>query len=80
LADYPALELSIRYVNRDAEALNAMNETVRLHRTSAASTPVMHFCNQVMIGFDRSSATTERLRKALERWTIDATASLPAAK
>jgi glutaredoxin len=70
LEQYPALELSIRYVNRESSAMNEMNEIVRRHKTSAASVPVLHFCNQVQIGFERSSASTERLRKSLDRWTV----------
>ncbi len=71
LKTYPGFELVYRSVNRDSNAVNEMNSLVRRYKASAASTPIMHFCNQIQIGFDRSTATTERLRKGLERWTLD---------
>jgi hypothetical protein len=49
-----------------------MNELVSKYKAAAASTPVIHFCNSIQIGFDRSSATTDRLRKAMDRWTVEA--------
>ncbi|MCU0707819.1 MAG: hypothetical protein MUF23_05965 [Pirellula sp.] len=71
LTNYPGLRLVFRSVNSDPTAVADMNALVKKHKMAAASTPTISFCNTLHIGFDRSSSSSERIRKTLERWTVE---------
>jgi hypothetical protein len=66
---YPALEPVIFDVTSDAEARAALAGLVRRHRTPAASVPVFHFCDRLVVGFDRPESMTPRFERVLEPWT-----------
>jgi hypothetical protein len=72
LEQYPAFRLRIRDVGTDPQALADLNRLLELEKHGGASTPAMHVCNQLLIGFDRTNATPERLHKTLKRWTVPA--------
>ena len=67
---YPGFEIVYRDVKTDARAVADMNRLVSQHRASAASVPVFHFCNRLVVGFSSASFTGKRLGTALERWTV----------
>lgn len=73
LEQYPAFRLRIRDVGVDSKALADLNQLLERERHGGASTPAMHVCNQLLIGFDRTNATPERLHKTLSRWTVPST-------
>lgn len=72
LEQYPAFELHYLDIGTNSKWLQELNQLVKVHRQAAASTPAMHFCNQLQIGFDRTNVTPDRLHKALGRWTVPA--------
>jgi glutaredoxin len=69
LADYPGLEPVVRDVTADAEARAALADLVRRHRTPAASVPVFHFCDRLVVGFDRPESMGPRCARILDPWT-----------
>jgi hypothetical protein len=66
---FPGFEVRLKDVVADAAASREMQELVRKHRTAAASLPVFHACDQLVIGFDSPSTTGPRLDAILEPWT-----------
>lgn len=68
---YPGFEIVYRDIISDRRASSDMQEVVRRYHQSAVSVPVFHFCNQVIVGFDRDSTTGRRLESALDRWTYE---------
>lgn len=77
LKKFPGLEVTYRDISNDVGARNALNELVRRHRQAAASTPVFHVCNQLIVGFDRAETTGQRLEQVCERWTANCPAPRP---
>ena len=69
VADYPALEPVILDVTSDAAARATLAELVRRHRTPAASVPVFHVGNRLIVGFDRPESMQPRFARILEGWT-----------
>ena len=69
LADYPGLEPVVVDVTGDAGARAALADLVRRHRTPAASVPVFHVCDRLVVGFDRPESMGPRLARILEPWT-----------
>ncbi|MHC4876235.1 MAG: glutaredoxin family protein [Planctomycetota bacterium] len=67
---YPGLEIQCRDITSDPRALDRLNQLTRHYRTSAASVPVFHFCNQLVVGFDHDDTTGKRLDQILQQWTV----------
>jgi len=67
--EYPGLDFVFRDVAEDAAARAHMSSLVKEYRVAAASVPVFHTCNQLIVGFDRPESTGQRIRKLLERWS-----------
>ncbi|MFG0333560.1 MAG: glutaredoxin domain-containing protein [Maioricimonas sp. JB049] len=68
---YPGLEVRIFDIVSDSTARNELQKLAREHRTAAASVPVFHFCNTLMVGFDSSGLMSRRLEKELNHWTSE---------
>lgn len=68
MRNYPGFKLVYRDTATDRQATRDMQEVARRYRQSAV-VPVFHFCNQVIVGFDRDSTTGRRLESALDHWT-----------
>jgi len=68
---YPGLEVRYREIISDASANEELDRLTRLYQTAAASVPVFHFCNQLVVGFDQDSTTGRRLDQILTTWTLD---------
>ncbi len=66
---YPALEIKYREVITDASANREMQAVVRRYQRSAASLPVIHYCNGLTIGFDREATTGKRILQTLDYWS-----------
>lgn len=69
LLEYPALQLLLRDIGRDARALDALNQLVTKHRRAASSVPVLHVCDGLQIGFASEAASRSQLDAILHRWT-----------
>jgi hypothetical protein len=69
LARFPGFTLRVREITSDATANRDLQTLTYRHGTAAASVPVFHFCNQLVVGFDSAATTGRRLETLLERWT-----------
>jgi hypothetical protein len=69
LADYPGFESVVLDVAADAGARRRLADLVRRHRTPAASVPVFHLCDRLVVGFDRPESMRPRFDRILEAWT-----------
>jgi hypothetical protein len=69
VAAYPGLRPVVLDLTADAGARTALADLVRRHKTAAASVPVFHLCDRLVVGFDRPEAMRPRLERILEPWT-----------
>ena len=69
VAAYPGLRPVVLDLTADAGARMALADLVRRHKTAAASVPVFHLCDRLVVGFDRPEAMRPRLERILEPWT-----------
>lgn len=67
--EYPGLEIVYRDLAVDANSMSRLNRLVERHRTAAASVPVFHFCDSLIVGFDDSGSTRDRVRSRLKKWS-----------
>jgi glutaredoxin len=65
---YPGLELVYREITGDPSARDDLQQLVRKYGMAATSTPVFHFCDQMVVGFDRVESTGVRIESGLSRW------------
>ena len=68
-AAHPGVEVVTLDIAGDAGSRQYLGELVREHRTAAASVPVFHLCNRLVVGFDRPETSGRRLAAVLEPWT-----------
>jgi hypothetical protein len=66
---FPGLQLVYRDLVTEPQNQQRLTDLVARHRTSAASVPVFHMCNQVLVGFDRPETSGLRVENALKKWT-----------
>jgi thiol-disulfide isomerase/thioredoxin len=71
--EYPALELVYRDIAVDPAEATRLSQLVRQHQTAAATVPVFHVCDSLLVGFQNATTTGERLRAILKRWTHEPT-------
>ena len=69
VAAYPGLRPVVLDLSADAAARTTLADLVRRHQTAAASVPVFHFCDRLVVGFDRPEAMRPRFERILEPWT-----------
>jgi len=69
MKEYPGLTLVYRDIAVDSASATRMTQLVERSRTAAASVPVFHLCNTLIVGFDRVESTGERIRNLLKPWT-----------
>lgn len=67
---YPGFELRYREISRDFQVQQALSELVKRYRQAAASVPVFHFCNQIIVGFNTAETSGQRILKVLNYWTF----------
>lgn len=70
LARYPGFSVQYRDIVSDAVAVSDLNTLNKQHRTAAASVPVFHACNRLLIGFDSEATSGQRLEAVLKQWTL----------
>jgi hypothetical protein len=68
-ASYPGIEIVTCDIAGDQGGRASLAELVRRHRTAAASVPVFHLCDQLVVGFDRPETSGPRLEQVLAAWT-----------
>ena len=69
MKEYPGLELVYRDIAVDSASAARLSRIVEQHKTMAASVPVFHVADQLLVGFESESSAGERLRKILKNWT-----------
>ncbi len=69
VAAYPGLRPAVLDLSADPGARTALADLVRRHQTAAASVPVFHLCDRLVVGFDRPEAMRPRFERILEPWT-----------
>jgi len=69
MKEYPGLELVYRDIAVDSASAARLSRIVEQHKTMAASVPVFHVADELLVGFESESSTGERLRKILKNWT-----------
>ena len=69
VADYPALRIVHRDIAKDRDALRKLDQLVARHQRAAASVPVIHVCDQLLIGLSSEQTSRNQLDNALQRWT-----------
>lgn len=65
---YPGVLFVLRDIAADRQAANDLQAVVAKYKTAAASVPVFHFCNQVIVGFSDAQTSGARLEGALQTW------------
>jgi hypothetical protein len=65
---HPGVEVVTLDIAGDAGSRQYLGDLVREHQTAAASVPVFHLCNRLVVGFDRPETSGRRLAAVLEPW------------
>lgn len=65
---YPGIQVVYHEITSSRYNQQQLNDLVRRHHKAASSTPVFHFCNDLLIGFDRPETTGVRIQQTLDRW------------
>jgi hypothetical protein len=68
-SDYPGFELVYRDILADPASAAEVNRLIQQHRVAAASVPIIHALDQLIVGFESTSTTGERLRSVFDKWT-----------
>lgn len=68
-AAHPGVEVVTLDIAGDAGSRQYLGDLVRRHGTAAASVPVFHLCNRLVVGFDRPETSGRRVAATLEPWT-----------
>lgn len=66
---YPALRLVYREITTDRSAPSDLEKLSRRYGQRAVSVPVFHFCQQMVVGFDREETSGRSLLQKLDYWT-----------
>lgn len=69
LASYPALKVVYRDITLDSSAIKKLNQLVAEYKRAATSVPVIHFCNELSIGFINEQTSQKQLDELLKKWT-----------
>ena len=70
-ARHPGFEVAYVDLAQDAGGRAVLSEIVKRHGVGAASVPVIHVCNSVVVGFDQADTTGRRVEALLARWTSE---------
>lgn len=68
---YPVFVFKEYDLVSDDEARNDVYELTQRYGKQAASVPVIHVCNQLMIGWSSEASTGRKLEETLKFWTTD---------
>ena len=67
--EYPGFELVYHDITVDSSSASRLSRLVEQHKTMAASVPVFYLLDRLIVGFESSASTGERLRTVLKQWT-----------
>ncbi len=67
--EYPALEIVYSDIAIDPAQATRLSQLVQQYGTAAATVPVFHICDGLLVGFQNATTTGARLRSILQRWT-----------
>jgi hypothetical protein len=70
LREFPALRLEMRDVVEEPAARSEIADLSRRYRTAAAGFPVLHYCNQLSVGWDSEQSTGKRIENVLKKWSV----------
>lgn len=68
---YPAFNIRYRELTNDVHARNDLDQLVERFQRTATSTPVFHFIDSLIIGFDQESTSGPRIEAVLKKWTVE---------
>lgn len=68
--EYPALKVQYFSIDSSSHVRQRLNQLVTKHKQAAASVPVIHIADQLVIGFDSAATTGARLEKIMQRWSV----------
>ncbi|WP_197534735.1 glutaredoxin domain-containing protein [Symmachiella dynata] len=66
---YPALKIVHQDVVADSKAREELDALIRRHKPQAASLPVVHYCNELSVGFDHDTTTGRQILQKLDLWS-----------
>lgn len=66
---YPALKIVYQDVVADSKAHDELDAVIRRYKQQAASLPVLHFCNELTVGFDHDTTTGRQILQKLDLWS-----------
>ncbi len=69
MKEYPGLKIVQRDIAVDGTQAKRLSKLVEKHQTAAASVPVFHLCDRLIVGFHQAESTGEQLRNLLKQWT-----------
>ena len=67
---FPGLIIKTHDIVADSAANTELQSLLAAHRTTAASVPVFHLCDQVVVGFLDPASGKARLAGVLEKWSL----------
>jgi glutaredoxin len=67
---FPGLIIKTHDIVADSAANTELQSLLAAHRTTAASVPVFHLCDQVVVGFLDPASGKARLDGVLEKWSL----------
>lgn len=71
LTRYPAFKVRYRELTNDVRARNDLDQLVQRFKRAATSTPVFHFIDSLVIGFDQETTSGPRIEGVLKKWTVE---------
>lgn len=66
---YPALNFVYKDIIANPEHNQELQTIVKRYQQTAASVPVIHYCNSLTVGFDHELTTGKKLKKVLDYWS-----------
>lgn len=73
LRRYPAFKVRYRELTNDVRARSDLDQLVDRFKRAATSTPVFHFIDSLIVGFDQESTSGPRIEEVLKKWTVECT-------
>lgn len=70
---YPAFKVRYRELTNDVHARSDLDQLVDRFKRAATSTPVFHFMDSLIVGFDQESTSGPRIEGVLKKWTVECT-------
>ena len=69
MKEYPGLKIVQRDIAVDGAQAARLSKLVEKHQTAAASVPVFHLCDRLVVGFHQAESSGGQLRNLLKPWT-----------